>query len=1496
MLTMNKMDRSILLLSLFLIAVFTETNGVNIETNHTRNQLNLFGYKNYRVLIGQNAVIASETTLTIICEVSGDPGEGVVAEWRLNQQDIVFNGFNSINIPNVRRDTEEELVITNVTSVHAGIYECILRDTVTDVELDRGETKLEVLDKCSVECRGLRGNKGVSGERGDVGKMGMPGVPGICEPESCKEENETTGEKGKQGMEGMKGMDGEDGEKGDPGVKGEDGEVGENGEKGGKGRDGEKGEKGMKGTRSGNGENGARGENGEEGTMGQIGEKGMKGEMGEVGNNALGPKGTMGDTGEKGMEGNIGKEGDKGVKGEKGLPGNKGVKGINGERGNNGEKGEKGMNGKRITISAINSTYNNDCTQYERGQIVYDSVDGNFVICNGTHFRCIPDKPCFPTCQEHELPFNTIATNVDTNCFSLIYIIDESASMREEQVWLRNVSNQIPIILQQTNYDPGNCINYFAILGFGTGEEKSSADQIGRPIDLGGVTDSEGKSIPYWGNNEAVIRAINRQPFQDEGRKEDGYAAIYRALQRYTFIGTACRKMLLITDEDRDNETPSPDPPHDRVPSLFNQNMQQILTQFSITLSAVISIQFRAQENQNPHVNQDTILALLPDHSVIYYDANSNTGYSIAPGGYVRKDSAAGNTEQTYFQMVRLTGGIVWSLPVSRRYRGAFTNAFLQFEVVPHVLMNNTCKLDSCNRCTCQEGKYNCKLIESIDFNTTTQCAPTECNTTQIISGFRQPACVDMIFAVAETNTMKSTHIAVKDVATRLPSNLAKINFGQENSLCPNTYCIMGFGAENQRVNDRCYNNPFLIPPSNDLCAPSSELAPLIVGLNLTATGQQADGYSAIYTAIQTYNEQFQSQSCRHITLITDSQRFDCGTYSEGDSVIPELNIDQVMSDLQRNNIILNVIVNATFQDGNANEAIGIFKETDGTITAVVPTNSTDLGYILVTGGRVLKASQQIEQDYIDLALGLNGSVWDIRSMGEQTDLFTRAFVRAVVIKSSEFCGQTRACVECKCIGGELQQCEESDLCVVPRLPPILQYTSGNFTITQNDIIKLVGGRYELDEDFVANFTISSNLREGTRPVNTSWYYVDVNGDYIPIEQSPVANYASVSTTNPYNLIFSQVGDNIQGTYVLVAKNINGTDTQFTTIELCRNETVLIQSCDPDKEPGVDIIVVLDVTTAMETVNEFIFNILLPSLEEELNRVCIGRERDEEDRNEYTVTRTSIDSIKPGFIRQDHFTFSPDNLTNLTNVYSEVMGLTTDTGGRGVYGAVKRSLNNERLRQNKERIILLSTDKNSDMSIYPISDRERESYLDFRNFPDKGRSLFTAALKDKNPIVLVDTDLRGNTAQNETYECVGVSNLLQCYYQRNGSESLARVRASIDNAVKGKPLKNQVHKDFVLPSLNAGGFVWDVNAIKNGGMEERRAMSDSIIQSVVSRIRVGVCHTCRCYQPRCSPLSLTSDEQERCQCEQINGAESCDCLKEEFPSANPTCRINVVAS
>ena len=989
---------------------------------------------------------------------------------------------------------------------------------------------------------------------------------GICHPKECEEtelemmkrkgekglEGESGGE-GEQGVTGMQGSSGTKGDDGSKGVTGSTGEVGVNGDRGTKGNIGDDGEGGQKGIQ---------GTGGDEGPGGVDGIMGGKGELGEIGNTTTGPKGMTGEEGRKGENGIVGDDGEPGYKGDKGEPGEKGNQGVQGEKGQKGPEGDKGIIGQRVSKISINSTYNSGCNQYEKGQIIYDTVISKFIFCNGTHFQCIPDRPCVGECSDEDPPINNILTDVDTNCVNLIFIIDESASMREEQVWLQNVANQIPIALAQRNYDQGVCENKFGILGFGTGEEKSRAEQIGRPIDLGGVTAQQGQTtitVPYWGTNEDVIRVVNGDPFQGEGRKEDGYAAAYRALQRYTFIGQACRKMLLITDEDRDNETPTPDPHYDRVPSLFNQNMRQVLEQFSITLSAVINIQFQAQENSQPLINADTILGLLPNNSVIYYDPNNAAKISVASGGYVRKDSGAGNTEQTYFEMVRASGGIAWSLPASRTYREAFTNAFLEFEIIPHVAQNDTgstCKLDTCQTCVCQNGKYECEQIQTIDFNTTVQCRPTECSATQLISGFRQPACVDMVFAVAETETMNEAHIAIKDVAIRLPSNLAAINFGQENSLCPNTYCLMGFGADNQRSDDSCYSYPFPIPPDQKLCAPSSQLAPLIVGLNLTASGEEADGYSSIYTALQTYRDNFQTQSCHHITLITDSERYDCGSYTGDNISVPQLNRELLQNELQLANIVINVIVNATFQDQHGNEAIGIFREIDGSVVAVVLNSQSEPGYVLVPGGAVKQASLGVENDYINLALALDGSAWNIKKMGEQTDVFTRAFVKAVVIKSSESCGQTKACVECKCVGGELQPCEESTNCVVRGEPPVLSYNYGDITITQDDIIALVGGYgsqeekvfYGLDGDLVSKFTINSRLIQGTQPVNITWYYVNENLENIPIEDSPVASYVSVSDSNPYNLVFSNVGDHIQGTYLIMAENEHGSDTQITAI------------------------------------------------------------------------------------------------------------------------------------------------------------------------------------------------------------------------------------------------------------------------------------------------------------------------------------------------------------
>ena len=1116
----------------------------------------LLGVSKPRVTIGDNAIVRAGSNVEIKCPVDVTPEVNSSIEFEFNGNRIEFDSFSAVGYPNIRRYTETTLTIYNISQSYAATYTCILEYTsASGAQTDSAETTLQIAPDCPETCEGVRGDKGYSGSRGQEGQVGRPGIPGICYPEECpkpqmgaKGEAGETGAKGNQGAEGDQGRGGEDGDDGENGMKGGTGE---------RGADGTQGDKGNKGGIGSDGSKGLKGVEGEEGVSGDRGIKGEKGMQGDEGQIGKGSQGSTGEQGNKGASGDRGNTGDKGNRGDKGGPGDKGSKGEVGIRGSEGGVGDKGRVGKRIMILALNSTFNSDCSQYEQGQIVYDTVIDRFVYCDGSSFQCIRDKPCFDECDRNEKPILTETQAVNGKCVNLIYAIDESASMRPEHLWLADVSRQIPVFLQEINFvSSETCENQFGVLSFGA-DRNLGVDHIGRPLDLGGIT-YKGEILNFWGTTEDLVRNVSAVPgpFVGAGRLEDGYAAIYRALQLYKFIYPACRKIILITDEDRDNLTPTSDPEVSRIPTLLNQNMEQTLKRFSIELSAVVNLSISIDASYG--IPSNRILALLPDNKVVYVDGIEVKERQISeevelliPDGTEHTQ----NTRDTYYQMVNATGGILWSLPVSREFREKFTSAFFNYEVRPSVPTTASpepedCKVTGCQNCSCIEGVFGCEQIEITDFEITNECRPIECNKTQIISGFRQPSCVDMVLAIAETSQMGDVHENVKDVATNLVVNLARINFGQENSLCPNKYCLMTFGAFNDRVPNRPYAMSHSLP-SGQLCGTSLEIGPFIRGFNFTPSGLSSNGYLAIYTALRKYQSEFQDQSCRHITIITNGPRD-----SSDVPGVSELDKRAIKTDLKQYNVILNVIVNAQFEDGNGNDALGIFNDSDGSIKAVVSV-SGDISFEVRDGGRVKanSAQQNINSDYIMLALCGGGSAFNIDRMETEIDAFTRAFISIVVVKSSQDCGKLIACVECRCVSGELQACVDSSVCV-PADPPELRWTSGNRTISSDNQVVLVGGYrsdeqkvyYGLDGDLVSTFTLNSQLLRGTQPVTITWYYIDENGQNIPIENSRVADYVSVSQSNPYNLVFSNVGDHIQGNYLIVAENAYGSDTQITNI------------------------------------------------------------------------------------------------------------------------------------------------------------------------------------------------------------------------------------------------------------------------------------------------------------------------------------------------------------
>ena len=1139
-----------------LLVLQQNANSANIRKGNGETY-KLIGVSKPRVTIGDNAIVRAGSSVEIKCPVDVTPEENPSISWELNGNRLSFDSFNTVGYPNIRRYTEMTITIYNISQSDAATYACILEYTSgSQTQTDSAESTLQIAPDCPESCQGVRGEKGYLGSRGQEGTMGRPGLPGICYPEECPKPQ--MGAKGEPGATGLKGNQGPDGNQGGDGDNGDDGENGMKGELGNKGEDGDQGETGDKGQKGNDGSKGLEGVEGEEGVTGDRGTTGEKGMQGDQGPTGKGDQGSVGADGNKGESGDQGDNGVKGITGEKGTPGSKGSKGDEGNKGGKGGVGEKGQVGKRIMILSLNSTFNSDCSQYELGQIVYDTVIDRFVYCDGSTFQCIRDKPCFDECDPNEMPILTETEPENAKCVSLIYVIDESASMGPEHIWLAEVSRQIPVFLQEINFVPSViCDNNFGVLRFG-----ADTTEIGRELDLGGVM-FKGENVELWGTTEELVEAVSMvpSPFRGQGRLEDGYAAIYRALQLYRFIYPTCRRILLITDEDRDNLTPTSDPEATRIPTLLNQNMEQTLKRFSIVLSAVVNLSISIDASYG--IPSNRILAILPDNKIVYVDGLEVKEKQISDGIELEIPDGTEqtqNTKDTYYQMVKATGGILWSLPVSREFRDNFTAAFFIYEVRPTVPFPgepepDTCEVIGCKNCSCINGVSGCEQIEIIDFDITNECRPTECNKTQILDGVRQPSCVDMVFAVAETRQMDSSHENVKDVATNLVVNLAEINFGQENSLCQNQYCLMTFGEDNGRVPDVCYARSFS-PSSEALCGTSDKIGPFVVGFDFEGTGQASDGYTAIYSALEKYTPEFQTQSCKHITLITNGPRSSCGSFQNDDIVVPDLDKNAIQALLTQNNVILNVIVKAAFEDGEGNDALGIYKDSDGTVKALVAVSGGD-SFEERNGGKVTANSAQsnIDSDYVMLALSLRGSAWNIDKMGTETNIFTKAFVSNVVIKSSLDCGETQACVECRCVSGTLQRCVESSACVVG-VPPDLEWTSGNRTISTDNQVVRVGGYgpqeekvyYGLDGDLVSTFTISSRLRQGTQPVNVTWYYIDQNGQNIPIENSPVANFASVSPSNPYNLVFSQVGDNIQGNYLLVAENAYGSDTQITNI------------------------------------------------------------------------------------------------------------------------------------------------------------------------------------------------------------------------------------------------------------------------------------------------------------------------------------------------------------
>ena len=170
-----------------------------------------------------------------------------------------------------------------------------------------------------------------------------------------------------------------------------------------------------------------------------------------------------------------------------------------------------------------------------------------------------------------------------------------------------------------------------------------------------------------------------------------------------------------------------------------------------------------------------------------------------------------------------------------------------------------------------------------------------------------------------------------------------------------------------------------------------SDIAALSQSLGTLSTqrGGKEDGYAGLNEALQL---PFRDDAAVNLVIITDEER---------DEVEQLLTFDLIQNRIGDSGAILSAVLNAEFDDENGDSALGI----DAFGNSYIPDEqggfSTSEGGIY-TGSRPVAFglgvgdTENIEEEYVNLALALDGTIWDLnqlRSGGDAAVSFTKAFV-----------------------------------------------------------------------------------------------------------------------------------------------------------------------------------------------------------------------------------------------------------------------------------------------------------------------------------------------------------------------------------------------------------------------------------------------------------------------------------------------------------------------
>ena len=294
--------------------------------------------------------------------------------------------------------------------------------------------------------------------------------------------------------------------------------------------------------------------------------------------------------------------------------------------------------------------------------------------------------------------------------------------------------------------------------------------------------------------------------------------------------------------------------------------------------------------------------------------------------------------------------------------------------------------------CTIHIGDpFTCSDVDANQYNESSRFYDIQTQT----FGDAATAAADVIFVVDESGSMQNSHEWIRMVVPLLDESFKDRGLGI--GLRDNLFALVGFGQN-------------MIPEREGvvLTGLTSVEGFLNASHGLSEDGLFEDGYSAIEVALD------------QIALRDDSHRLMIFISNEprvtliGKEDLTRATIEQR---LRENNFILNSIVaQGILSDAMDSESFAFALDANGTaysFASLTEFAKTPNGLVHPDDSFTVGSTFE---DYTQLALNLNGAVFDVRQIetgGSILDPFTEAFVD---VKVSEVTGVLKRCLNCLCI------------------------------------------------------------------------------------------------------------------------------------------------------------------------------------------------------------------------------------------------------------------------------------------------------------------------------------------------------------------------------------------------------------------------------------------------------------------------------------------------